>query len=80
MLKINEAILRSGLQGRRIMKKDIAARLFPGVPVTTQQVNFTNLVTGRTRRIDPEWVRIICEMCGCDPNFLFGFEKEESHE
>ena len=39
-----------------------------------QQVNMTNLCNGTTKRIVPEWVVIICEMCGCSANYLFGLE------
>ena len=30
-LKVNEAIARSEANGKKVLKKDIAARLFPGV-------------------------------------------------
>lgn len=73
-LKINEAIARSEMNGKRVLKKDIAARLFPGVSEAAQQVNMTNLCTGRTKRITPEQVEVICEMCDCTPNFLFDYE------
>lgn len=70
--KLKEAIARSEANGKKVFKKDIAARLFEGVSESAQQVNMTNLLNGKTQRIKPEWVGIICEMCGCDANFLFG--------
>lgn len=72
--KLKEAIARSEANGKKVFKKDIAARLFEGVSESAQQVNMTNLLNGKTQRIKPEWVGIICEMCGCDANFLFGME------
>lgn len=72
-LRINEAILRSEMNGKKVFKKDIAARIFPGVSEAAQQVNFTNLCQGKTKRVAPEWVLIICEMCDCTPNYLFNF-------
>lgn len=74
-LRINEAIALSEIRGRKVLKKDIAAALFPRASQTTQQVNMTNLVSGETKRIKPEWVVIICKMCGCTADFLFGLEK-----
>ena len=41
-LKVNEAIARSEANGKKVLKKDIAARLFPGVAESAQQVNMTN--------------------------------------
>jgi len=74
-LRINEAILRSEMNGKKVFKKDIAARIFPGVSEAAQQVNFTNLCQGKTKRVAPEWVLIICEMCDCTPNYLFNFKE-----
>ena len=73
-LRVNEAIARSEANGKKVLKKDIAARLFEGASESAQQVNMTNLCNGATKRIVPEWVVIICEMCGCSADYLFGME------
>nr|DAY10530.1 MAG TPA: hypothetical protein [Caudoviricetes sp.] len=73
-LRVNEAIARSEANGKKVLKKDIAAHLFEGASESAQQVNMTNLCNGTTKRIVPEWVVIICEMCGCSANYLFGME------
>ena len=73
-LRVNEAIARSETNGKKVLKKDIAARLFEGASESAQQVNMTNLCNGTTKRIVPEWVVIICEMCGCSADYLFGME------
>lgn len=73
-LRVNEAIARSEMNGKKVLKKDIAARIFEGASESAQQVNMTNLCNGTTKRVAPEWVAIICEMCGCTANFLFGME------
>lgn len=73
-LKINEAIARSEANGKKVLKKDIAARLFEGASESAQQVNMTNLCKGKTKRIIPEWVVIICEMLDCTADYLFGME------
>lgn len=73
-LRVNESIARSKANGKKVLKKDIAARLFEGASESAQQVNMTNLCNGTTKRIAPEWVVIICEMCGCSADYLFGIE------
>lgn len=73
-LKVKEAIARSEAKGKKVYKKDIAARLFEGVSESAQQVNMTNLLNGKTQRIKPEWVVVICQMCGCSSDYLFGLE------
>ncbi len=76
MMKIETAIARAKEKGKKVMKKDIAARLWPDSNQAAQQVNMTALCTGKTTRINPEWVNIICEMCECSADFLFGLSNE----
>ena len=53
-MRVNEAIARSEANGKKVLKKDIAARLFEGASESAQQVNMTNLCNGTTKRIVPE--------------------------
>lgn len=48
-LRVNEAIARSEANGKKVLKKDIAARLFEGASESAQQVNMTNLATGQPK-------------------------------
>ena len=75
-LRVNEAIARSEMNGAKVFKKEIASRLFPGATEVAQQVNMSNLCTGRTKRILPEWIPILCEMLNCSANFLFGIGED----
>lgn len=75
-MRIELAIARAKEQGKKVMKKDIAARLWPDSNEAAQQVNMTGLCSGRTSRINPEWVKIICEMTGCSADFLFGLSND----
>ena len=59
----------------KVYKKEVAARFWEGRTESAQQVNMTNLCNGTTKQIRPEWVVIICEMCNCTPNYLFGYEE-----
>lgn len=74
-LRIEEAIARAKMKGLKVMKKDIAARLWEGRTVNSQQVNMTNLCSGKTTQVRLEWIMIICEMCDCTPNYLLGYEE-----
>lgn len=74
--RLNEAIARSQEKGKKVLKKELACKLFPGVSECAQQVNMTNLCNGTTKRIKPEWVTIITEECGCSADFLFGLTND----
>lgn len=76
MIRIEQAIARAKEQGKKVKKKDIAARLWPDSTEAGQQVNMTALCSGSTARINPDWVNIICDMTGCTPDFLFGYSNE----
>lgn len=76
MLRIEQAIAIAKERGEAIKKKDIAVRLWPDTTAVGQQVNMTRLCAGKTEAIREEWVRIICEMCGCTADFLFGISNE----
>lgn len=76
MIRIEEAIARAKRQGNKVLKKDIAARLWPDSTPVAQQVNITRLCSGKTPRINVDWVNIICEMTGCTADFLFGLSNE----
>ena len=76
MIRIEQAIARAKEQGNKILKKDIAARLWPDSTPVAQQVNMTALCNGATIRVEPEWINIICEMTGCTADFLLGRTNE----
>lgn len=75
-LRINEALARANTQGKKVFKKDIAARLWPDSTAIAQNVNMTNLCCGKTQKINPDWVGIICEMLDCTADFLFGLSND----
>lgn len=73
-LRVGEAIERAKAKGIKVFRKDIAARLWSGSSESTQKVCITNLCSGKTKRVEVEWIKTICEMCDCTPNYLFGYE------
>ena len=76
MMRIEQAIARAKEQGKKVLKKDVAAKLWPDSTPTAQQVNMTALCNRKTNKINPDWVSIICEMTGCTADFLFGLSNE----
>lgn len=74
-LRVNEAIARIQSKGKKVYKKTVADALWPGRTRSAQQVNMTGLCNGSKQQIRPEWVLIICEICECTPNYLFGYEQ-----
>ena len=75
-LRVNEAIARSEMNGKKVLKKDIAAKLWEGSSDSAQQVNMTKLCNGATQRISPEMVVIICQTLNCSADYLFGLSDE----
>ena len=75
MIRIEQAIARAKEKGNKVLKKDIAARLWPDSTGVGQMVNMTRLCAGKTRIVH-DWVRIICEMTGCTADFLFGLSND----
>lgn len=73
-LKVNEAIALAESRGKKIKKKDVAAKIWPESSPITQSVNMTNLCRGVTKRVDPEWIVIICLETGCSADFLLGLK------
>lgn len=75
-LRIEEAIARAKANGTKVLKKDIAAKLWPDSVESAQQVNMTKLCNGRTASIRPEWIIEICRLTNCTSDFLFGLKNE----
>lgn len=73
-LLIDEAMLRSGKNWAQL-RKELSKRLYPDSSAAAQQVNFCSLRAGRVERFTPDMIAIICEMCECTPNFLFGWNE-----
>ena len=76
MMRIEQAIARAKERGEKVLKKDIAKKLWPDSAPAAQQVNMTALCSGKTTKINPDWVPIICDMTGCTADFLLGISNE----
>lgn len=73
-LKVNEAIALAEAMGKKILKKDLAAKIWPNSRPESQAVNMTNLATGVTKKVNPEWIVTICRETGCSADFLLGIK------
>jgi len=76
MIRIESAIARAKEQGIKVTRRDIAARLWPDATPINQSVKIGLLIRGKTTRIEPRWVGIICEMTGVSADFLLGISNE----
>lgn len=74
-LKINEAIAAAQLQGKVVKKKDLAKKFFPKSTDQSRSTLMTKVCSGKTTRIDPEWIVILCQECGVTANFVLGMEE-----
>ena len=73
-LRVNEAIALSESMGKKVLKKDLAAKIWPDSRPEAQAVNMTNLASGITKKVNPEWIAIICRETGCTADFLLGIK------
>lgn len=74
-LKIKEALAFATANGKKINKGELAARLFPEASKACQYQKLQHLIAGRTQRVKPETVVILCRECGVSADYLFGIEK-----
>lgn len=73
-LKLNEAIAyakEKGLVGKKELTS-LAEVLWPESKKHSAYVNFLNLKTGRSKKVDIENVPTICRILGVSADFLFG--------
>lgn len=75
-LKLNEAIARAESRGKKIFKKELAAKIWPSSRPESQVVNMTNLCSGVTKKVNPEWIITICKETECSADFLLGLKDE----
>jgi len=74
MFKLKEAIAyakEKGLLGKK-QKKELAQALWPNSTPHAAYMNFLNLETGRSKKVDIEKVPTICRILGVSADFLFG--------
>lgn len=76
MFRLNEAILKAALKGKKVFKKELAAKIWPDSTESAQQVNMTALCSGKKMKVAPEWVEVICKECECSADYLFGLKDE----
>lgn len=74
-LKLNEAIAQAEMNGNKILKKELAAKIWPNSRPEAQAVNMTNLCSGVTKKVNPDWIITICRETGCTSDFLLGIKK-----
>ena len=73
-IKVNEAIARAESMGKKIYKKDLAAKIWSNSKPEAQAVNMTNLCSGVTKKVNPEWLVIISLETGGSIDFLLGLK------
>lgn len=75
-LKVNKAIARAEMNGKKILKKELAAKIWENSRPEAQAVNMTNLCSGITKKVNPDWIVTICRETGCTADFLLGIKED----
>ena len=74
MFRLKEAIAyakEKGLLGKK-QKKELAQALWPNSTPRAAYMNFLNLESGKSKKIDVANVPTICRILGVSADFLFG--------
>ena len=74
MIRITESINHAkekGLLGKK-QKAELAQALWPNSSPKAAYMNFLNLETGKSKKIDIATVPILCSMLGVSADYLFG--------
>lgn len=74
MFRITDAFVIAVAKGKKVQKKQLAEKLWPDASQVSRSINVSRLFSGKTQKIDPAWVPIICAELDCTPGFLFGME------
>lgn len=70
-LKINEAFLFAKENGGKVRKGELASLIWEGSPKASR-ANLSNLISGRSKRVDIDMIPTICKYFGVTADFLFG--------
>lgn len=73
-IEIDEAIKQAMASGRNITVEELAKEVFPELREHAACYKLYKLRTGRTKRVTINQILTICNVCGCSPNLLFGYE------
>lgn len=77
-LRIEEALmLHNSKADSKVKISDLGMALWPNSRFSTQQVNASKLINGKTLRVEIAWIKILCEKLECTPNFLCGFSENK---
>jgi len=63
-----------------LTNQELGRRLWNGSKYRTIAHNAWLLTSNKKAAIKPKWIKIICELCEVDPNFLFGFPSKYDEE
>lgn len=74
-IRLNEAFAFAKDSGKKVMKKSLAAELWPGSRPKTAHANISNLCNGKTKKIDIGAVPVICKALGVSADYLFGIDE-----
>lgn len=75
-IRVEEALAVAKRNGNKILKKELAAKLWSDSTEVAQQVAMTRLCNGKCQVVRPEWLITISEETGVSTDFLLGLKDE----
>lgn len=76
-MKIKQALERANSKFDVDIKMiDLGRKLWPDSKISTQRINISNLVHGKTKSIRFDQIPTLCEELKCDANYLFNIKSK----
>lgn len=72
--RLKEAMAYAADCGKRYKACEIADILWPDSTPNCKAHNMSNLINGKTARVDIRWVGILTELLDCTSDMLFGLQ------
>ena len=76
MKKIKEILKSMPREKEMKAREDIGKAMWPEATAVQRDVNLHNIMTGRTRRITPNGIKIIASILGVTPNDILEWDGE----
>lgn len=73
-IRIREAVEHAKSQGIKVNKKDLAGKVFPMTTEASAYVRLNNYERGKSGKMNPRQIHVLCKELRVDPNFLFGMK------
>ena len=69
-----------GPNSDKVTQRSLGRLFYPGAKPSTVTQSMYNITSGKTKKIDPEWIKIASKICVVDNNFIMGLPSKYDEE